>query len=223
MNNEIIKQSLVEAFEVIKDSWELRSDAIINCIVETEVYDGRLAIEMWTYVLKRNEHLLTNGNDIKHLLDDVLIRFFEKYDYAATMERYCKVMLEHVALHVVEKDDLIKMIFEKTTNAGWCGYKYGGYNEFSPAFIACILLQGNASVAKKLFKAMSSNKNFVSITMGQLLIKSVEYINCIKRNTLYMEKEYLLSQEVKESLFESLGYIADKESRAECTIAILSL
>ena len=65
MNNEIILQSLTEAFEIIKDSWDTKKEAIINCIVETEKckinvcqnpYEGYLE----KYVYKEEERIKIN-------------------------------------------------------------------------------------------------------------------------------------------------------------------
>lgn len=53
MNNEIILQSLKESFEILKDSWETRNEAIVNCIVETEAIDGDMAMDMWNYILEK--------------------------------------------------------------------------------------------------------------------------------------------------------------------------
>ena len=51
MDNGIILQSLTDAFEVLKDSWATKKEALIHCIVETEVYDGEIAMSMWQYIL----------------------------------------------------------------------------------------------------------------------------------------------------------------------------
>lgn len=51
MDNSFIIQSLADAFETIKDSWATKRNAIIDCIVETEKYDGDLAMDMWLYIL----------------------------------------------------------------------------------------------------------------------------------------------------------------------------
>ena len=53
MENNIVLQSLIESFEVIKDSWETKKGAIIDCIVETENYDGSLSMDMWLYILNK--------------------------------------------------------------------------------------------------------------------------------------------------------------------------
>ena len=50
MDKDTVIRNLCDAFETIKDSWETKKDAIINCIVETELYDGDLAMDMWLYI-----------------------------------------------------------------------------------------------------------------------------------------------------------------------------
>lgn len=228
MNNEIILQSLKEAFEIIKDSWESKKDAIINCIVETEIYDGSLSMDMWLYILK-NHLPIINEKDSISLVNDVFDRFLkrnEENDFSSGENR-CRAILNHVAPHLIKNDDLIYAIYGMTYNAGYEYYSEPAFDRlFNPntaVCIACILLLGNPHTVEVLIKSLSQNYYMNEISIGKLLIRANQYVEYICRNEEEFGKKYSISAEVKETLLGSLQYIEDKGQRAECTIAFLSL
>lgn len=219
MNNDIIIQSLTESFEVLKDSWSTKKEAITNCIVETEVYDGSLAMDMWLYVLKTNEQLLDSQEQTNGLVYDVLNRFYEKHERYSNTQYKCKAIIEHVATHIIHNENLLFEIFGNAYNAG---YDKNSWSDFIPILIACILLQGNARVVSLLMDYLSNNKRMKDLSVGQLLIKANEYIESIQKHKEDFTQSYEVTPQVKEALLSSLDTIKEPEIRAECTIAIIS-
>lgn len=215
MNNEIIKQSLVEAFEILKDSWEKKSEAVVNCIVETEIYDGDLAIDMWLYILQNNV------DDI-NCLYSVLSRFDKKYSRYSLKEYLCKTILEHIALHV-KNDAFISTLFGKVITAGACKLEDENSIYFLPALLASLLLVDNPPIAVSLLKSMSENSNLSDVEIVRLLTVSKYYVEAVLNNTSAFDKEYKVTDSVKEALFSCINLIQDKRARAECTVAILSM
>ena len=228
MNNDIILQSLTEAFEIIKDSWETKKEAIINCIVETERYDGSLAMDMWLYILQCHMPIVTQ-EDSNSFVDDVLDRFLRKHEETDTMsgEHECRAFLNHVAPHLIKKEELIISIFGNTYNAGYRCYPNLEWDEIltprAAVCVSCILLLGNAHIVDLLIKSLAQNELMFEISMGHILLRANKYIEYICRNENEFGKKYAVSTEVKEALLKSLQYIKDKEERAECTIAFLSM
>lgn len=225
MSNEVIIQNLTEAFEVLKDSWDYKKDAIINCIVETERYDGALSMDMWLYVLKSHMPIETQ-EDANTLVKDVLERFFKKneaHDFSSGENR-CRAFLNHVVPHLINNDELIRCIFKYTYNAA---YEYNPewdnlLNQNIAICIGCMILEGNKHTMEVLIESLSQNALLCEISMGWLLLKANKYIEYICRNEDEFGKKYTVSDEVKNALLRSLDYIKDKSERAECTIAFLS-
>ena len=220
MDNNIVLQSLMEAFEVLKDSWPSKADAITNCIVETETYDGVLAMDMWAYVLRKNEKLLSNVEDSEKLIHNVFNRFYTKYEKYSNKEYICRVILVHVAPHIIKCEPLIRMIFGKAVNAGHITEEW---IEFIPIVIAGMLLQEDERSIKLLMRSLAQNNSLKDISIGQLLIKANEYIETIKNHLGDMDKtSYKITPSVKNALLECISLLEDKVIRAECTIAVLS-
>lgn len=228
MNNEIMLQSLSDAFEILKDSWESKKEAIINCIVETERYDGSLAMDMWFYILQCHIPIITQ-EDANSFVDDVLERFLKKneeHDYSSGENR-CRAILNHVAPHLIKNEDLIKAIYGNTYNAGYKCYPDLQWDDIltinSAVCVACILLLGNPHIVEVLIKSLAQNEFMFEIPMGHILLRANKHIEYICRNEDEFGKKYAVSTEVKEALLNSLQYIKDKVERAECTIAFLSM
>lgn len=223
MNNDIIIQSLTESFEILKDSWSTKKEAIINCIVETELYDGSLAMDMWLYILKKNEKLLDSEEQTKCLVYDVIKRFYNKHERYCNTELVCKVLIEHIAPHIIHKEDLIYEIFGNAYNAGYVDDgAFAHFSNYIPMLIACIFLQENAKIVSLLMKYLSQNKNMKDVSIGKLLIDANGFIEVIQRYEEKFQRLYKVTPQVKDALLSSLDVIQDPEIKAECTIAILS-
>lgn len=223
MNNDLIIQSLTESFEVLKDSWSTKKEAITNCIVETELFDGSLAMDMWHYVLKKNEELLNCEEETKCLVYDVIERFYHKHERYCNTEYVCKVIIEHIAPHIINKEDLIYDIFGNAYNAGYVEVgAFAHFCNYIPMLIACILLQENAKIVSLLMNYLSQNMNMKEISIGKLLIEANGFIENIQKHEEKFQKLYKVTPQVKEALLSSLDYIKDPEIKAECTIAIIS-
>ena len=222
MNNDIVIQSLTESFEVLKDSWSTKKEAITNCIVETEVYDGSLAMDMWLYVLKKNEELLNSEEQTKSLVYDVIDRFYNKHERYCNIEYDCKVLIEHIAPHIIYNEDLIYEIFGNAHNAGYVEVGAFTFSNFIPMLIACIFLQENARIVSLLMNDLSQNKKMKDVSIGKLLIEANRFIENIQQHEEKFQKLYKVTPQVKEALLSSLDVIKDPEIKAECTIAILS-
>ena len=248
MDNNIVLQGLTESFEIIKDSWETKKEAIINCIVETEKYDGDLAMDMWLYILnKEGEHICKDGskfvffgnNDkMEECIGNVFKAFFYKYEEYESPSLMCKVLFEHIVPHIIKKDKLLEILFDGSDNMGYCTeifetlYSNRQYkNEFIPALIGCIFLLDNPIVSLKIIDYMINCSNLCSwsyhkdsaISVGKLIRISKEYIQSVYNNKEDFDKEYVITNRVKEALLSSLDKIEDAENRAEFTIEILSL
>ena len=181
MENDIILQSLTESFEVIKDSWETKKEAIINCIVETEIYDGDLAMDMWLYILNKEGQNVDEdgvryvgfGYKMEECIGNVFKAFFKKYEEYELPRLMCQVLFGHIVPHIIKKDKLLEILFEKSLNMGYCieitDYSHISSistklykNEFIPALIACIFLIDNPIAAQKIMNYMINWDNSIN-------------------------------------------------------------
>lgn len=206
MDNNIIKQTLLASFEALKDSWSTKKEALIKCIVYTEKYDGDMAMNMWLYLLQKNEKNIHNDEDFVY---NVLSSFCEEYD------NYTETIFSYVVPHLIKNSKLIELIFGQTKNSGT---KYNLL--FISDCIAGFILSDEPDIVYHIMTLLSNNKYLTDVTIGRILLQaSNEVTNRIKNG----EKDKKVSVATKEALLSSLDLIKDKKERAECSIAIISL
>lgn len=254
MDKDTVIRNLCDAFETIKDSWETKKEAIIDCIVETEIYDGDLAMDMWLYILnKEGEHISSYdgvkyfyfgfSNDVEYCIGNVFKAFFHKYEEYELPIYMCKVLFEHIVPHIIKKDRLLEILFEKSHNMSYCtdimgsGYPYSlehYKNEFIPALIACIFLIDNPLVSQKIMNNMINNTNYLDwesiesvdytyFSVGKLIRISKKYIQTVYKCKEDYNWNYKITKRVKDALLSCVDRIEYAKNRAECTIEIISL
>lgn len=258
MDKDTVIRNLCDAFETIKDSWETKKDAIINCIVETELYDGDLAMDMWLYILNKEGECV--GEDgVKYIyfglnykmeecIGDVFKAFFYKYEKNKSPFYMCKVLFDHIVPHIIMKDQLLEILFEKSHNMSYYTEitDYSDFppyvnkkqyeNDFIPALIACILLLDNPVASIKIMKYMINEENsynwdgvkeadlfYLIIPIGKIIRLTKDYIQSVYRNKDIFNQEYRITKRVKEAMLSCVDRIECAENRAECIIEILSL
>ena len=222
MNNDIIIQTMTESFEALKDSWDTKKESIIKCIVETEVYDGSLAMDMWAYVLGKNADTHNTKEANFMFVDDIILSFNKKYYAFPTPEDLCRNIMSHIAPHIVKNENLIKLIFGSMYNAGYTGKSYwleGRPLEPLPACMACMFYQDYPQFVPILLKSLSSNKHMEDIRVGELILKANYYLDEMCNRLGY---NYKVSDQVKENLYSCLDMIKDKNDRAEIALSLMA-
>ncbi len=214
---------MTEAFEIIKDSWATKKEAIINCIVETEKYDGSLSMDMWLYILRNNEGSLKNIEKSEGLIYDIFQCFCHKNEEYGSLDRFaCRAIMNHIVPHLIKNEKLIDAIWGRTINAGYL--VEDNRDEYIPMCLASILLIGNPRVISVLIDSLAHNDNLVDISIGKLFLKADYFIREeIQHNHEVFPKDYKVPLSIKNALMENIDKIENKKERAECTIAFLSL
>ena len=77
MNKGAKKELLIDTFDVLKDMWPAKREAIMKVFRSMRVIDLEKMLEMWEYLIKKNE-VITYQNDYEswNLLDGVVYNVF---------------------------------------------------------------------------------------------------------------------------------------------------
>ena len=217
MDDDFILQSLIKAFEVLKDSWSTKSEVITKCIVETEVYDGDVAMDMWLYILQKNRKELGEKDFAEKCVHNVLAKFevLNRKQYDEWSSEY-RVVLDHVAPYIIKSPELIKLIFGETAISG-------DYypDHLVPSLIAGILLENKPQIVSCVINALAHNKKLTDVTIGDLLRKAYKLIEDVYDDS-DINDLYVFSPEVKKAILSSIDLVEDQKEKADCIITLLS-
>ena len=205
MEKDFILQNLCDAFEVLKDSWDSKSDAICKCIAETAKYDMSTALDMWSYLLVSHKKYWRDNLGAE-IIQKVSDKFYYSYD------DHLRGAVCHICPVLINKQDLYNILFGKVIVKD----DFDQTN-FLVCVFAWILGEKNPNLVLDLLHLYNNNPH-KEFSIGSFLSKSVEAHDYFNRN--YGRN---IPVENKEVLMSFLENIKDKKERAECMVAILSL
>ena len=144
MNKDLIQQGLIESFNKLKDNWDVYFETISLCIAEMLKYDGEMAMDMWHYILKKNENSLSTEEGKRYLLLYVINKIDEmRHHKLHVFDDECHKV---VASSIIGKPELLKYIFEKLYFAGFMTNISG----ITPIWLAYIILLAPADTVKNV-------------------------------------------------------------------------
>ena len=223
MEKEIIRQELIDSFDRLKDSWDLNRHAITLCIAEMLKYDGGLSMDMWLYVLKKNEDLLSKRIEAINLIPLVIEKMTEVREHYEYLARMDDVYLNEIIPDMLDKPEILEIIFGKAYCAGTT------WHNIIPSCLAYILLVSNTDSVKQILNHLYNNKRLKGNSQNKRLRESISDFFSVTSNVLenlFADDDIpfkSLKQEIKESIVSSLDNIKDPLLKAEYTISLLPI
>ena len=203
MDDTITKQLIL--FENIKDKWYINKEAIIECIVITEEYDGDIAMNMWQYILQSNIEELHYKPDF---VNDILLIFSKTYNGAFPVD-----MIEHVVPHLIKNDSLMELIFKET--------KYCGKNHYISVCIAGIILSNDTILINRIINFIDYNHHIYKYSIAKLLLATCDNLHkIIRRSNIRKVK---IDEKTIDFLLSKADIITNIEEYAEYKIYLISL
>lgn len=208
----------------IRKSLEKKARKVVNM----ELSDPDKAFSKWHDLLRDYCSYLDHEVYIEALIEDVLSGIRDNhYDY---FDKYMdgQVMMERVIPYFLKYPDLLELIYGVAGRASCLGDS--GY---SPICLACFIVSGQAEVTYKIIEYLSINQNikdvkrlghifnYIDFSVGKFLICVYDYVNTLINGN--DEKEYVVTDKVKDVLFKSLDLFDDKFIKAECMIPIMAI
>lgn len=224
MDNNYVIQSLINSFETLKGNWQTKAASLINCIVNMERYNPQLSMDMWEALLADNYLLLGDDSVARCLVYDVMDGFYEKHHVSCNDQQECQNLYNHLFSHIANNTKLISYIFKDSYDCGSFNLYYIDQTRtnFIPICIASIIISRKIAAVKTLIKSIGQNTHLNRESIGTLFSKADKYVKSFVNDAFFANHNYIVADEVKEAMLNSVDSIADPESRAECTISILS-
>lgn len=196
MNKGAKKELLVDTFEVLKDMWPAKREAIVKIFRSMRIIDLDKMMEMWEYLIKKNE-LTTHQNDYEswNLLEGMVYDVF----LDGCLINYADAPF---SLAVYQNKTINKYLFSVNPRLA----------EYTSAIIANLMLEIPLTEIAKILNSIGSRKNQEN-GLGNILTWIIERFR-------YDEN---LDKKIKDFLLNYIGSMADKTERAVAYAAYLEI
>lgn len=196
MNKGAKKELLIDTFEVLKDMWPAKREAIVKVLRSMRVIDLEKMMEMWEYLIKKNE-VVTHQNDYESWnLLDVLV---------------CDVFLEGCVINYADIPFSIA-VYQNRTISKYLFSVNPKLEKYTSAIIANLMREIPLKDIEKILNNIGSRKNQEN-GLGNILAWIIERFR-------YDDN---LSKKIKDFLLNYIGSMADKTERAVAYAAYLEI
>ncbi len=196
MNKGAKKEILVDTFEVLKDMWPAKREAIVKIFRSMRIIDTNKMMEMWEYLIKKNE-LTTHQNDYEswNLLEGMVYDVF----LDGCLINYADAPF---SLAVYQNKTINKYLFSVNPRLA----------EYTSAIIANLMREIPLNEIGKILNSIGARKNQEN-GLGNILTWIIERFR-------YDEN---LDKNIKDFLLNYIGSMADKTERAVAYAAYLEI
>lgn len=196
MNKGANKELLVDTFEVLKDMWPAKREAIVKIFRSMSIIDLETMMEMWEYLITKNE-VITHQNS------------YESSDLLEGMIR--DIFTDRCLLNYADKAFSLA-VYQNTTISKYLFSVNPRLGEYTSAIIANLMLEIPLKEVEKILNNIGSRK-IQEDGLGNILTWIIERFR-------YNEN---LDKKIKDFLLNYIGTMADKTERAVAYAAYLEI
>lgn len=196
MNKGAKKELLIDTFDVLKDMWPAKKEAIYKVLRSMKVIDHDMMIEMWEQIIKKNDCLARQNDYNSYYIFDGLIH--EMFRMGCLVE-YAD---ETFAVAAYRNKTIRKYLFSVNPQMG----------EQTAAVISRLLPNLPVDESRKILDEVGGRK-VKENGMGEILSWVIEHLN----------REEDLNQEIKDFLFNYITSMSDRTERAVAYAAYLEI
>lgn len=196
MNKGAKKELLIDTFDVLKDLWPAKREATTKVLKSMLSIDLDKMMEMWEYLIKKNDGLARqNDYESYFLLDGIIHEMFLDGCWVG----YCE---EPFAMAAYQNQTIRKYLFSINPQLG----------ESTSALIARLIAKLSLSDSRRILNDVGARKVYET-GIGEILSWVIKHI----------AQEDQLTPEIKDFLFNYITSLADRTERAVAYAAYLEI
>ena len=196
MNKGAKKELLIDTFDVLKDMWPAKREAIVKIFRSMRAIDLDLMMEMWEYLIKKNEKLARqNDYESYYLLDGMI---FDIFTTGGLVEYADKPF----SLAAYQNETINKYLFSVNPQFG----------EYTAVVIANLLTQIPLNDVHKILNNVGDRKIYEH-GLGDILTWIIQHL----------KYDDGLNNKIKDFLFNYCTSLSDKTERAVAFAAYLEI
>ncbi|MBD5174455.1 MAG: hypothetical protein HDT06_01385 [Bacteroidales bacterium] len=196
MNKGAKKELLIDTFDVLKDMWPAKREAIVKIMRSMRIIDLEKMMEMWEYLIKKNE-VITHQNSYEsaELLEEMVSDIFTEGCIVSYADKA-------FSLAVYQNKTISKYLFSINPRLG----------KYTSAIVSNLMGEIPLNEVEKILNAIGSRKGKED-GLGNILTWIIERFR-------YNEN---LNNEIKDFLLNYIGSMSDKTERAVAYAAYLEI
>lgn len=221
-HNDLLKQALYESFDIIKDNWKDKSEAITKAIVKMEKYDRNLSSSMWLYEVKANMFWANNDEEYSQKLGyDVMFEFWSVHEKYINTLYQCHAMGQFVLPTIENNEELLNLLFGTLRNA--CNHSLWTIHPYGSVCLSCAIADNNIKLTNKIMRLVCSNNNMIEVSLGTFIATAFKYVEDMLNDDCNYKNFLNISDDMIDLLLDNLKLIKDSQQKAECKIALMTL
>lgn len=192
------REVLIESFNLLKNNWDSKMDAIRECITQMALIDSDEAVNMWLKVAQKSKRNKTLDKDSSEMFNWTLYFMLRKLDEFTEIR-------------------LAMSIFK---NREFCDYMYRLNTELGreeSKIIKWAIFQNDVESLLCVLKNAQKNKSKDGFTIGRVVFEAINDYNKIRY------EGRILANETKLALADFVKSIKSKVEKSEANVALMSI
>lgn len=189
---------LSESFDLLKNNWDTKKDAIRGCITQMALIDSDMAVDMWLKVAKISKRKKMLDEDSSEMFNWTLYLILKKLDI------YTEIRLA-------------TSIFK---NREFCDYMYklnAKLGDEESKIIKWAIFQNDVESILYILKNAQKNKSKNGYTIGRVVFEAIKEYNRIEC------EGHVLASDTKLALADFVKSIKSKVEKSEANVALMSI
>ena len=186
------ESTLLESFDILKDCWSQKKDAIKKAIVKMFEINEDSAIGMWVYILKNNSKLIKEES--YDMIGSIL------YGIENTNHHSDNKKAKKIAISISDNECICDFIYKQNCDLGLCEIEY----------ISWYIFLGMDDTLIKILNFIKSNKNLNDYKIGSCISYAISHLDYID------EFNGVISINTLNTLSDFIDKIEDKKEKARC-------
>lgn len=192
------REVLIESFNLLKNNWDSKMDAIRGCITQMALIDSDEAVNMWLKVAQKSKRNKTLDEDSSEMFNWTLYYMLKKLDESTEIK---------LAMSIFKNREFCDYMYRLNTKLG----------DEESRIIKWAISQNDVESLLYVLKNAQKNKSKNGYTIGRVVFEAINGYNRIRR------EGHVLANETKLALADFVKSIKSKVEKSEANVALMSI
>lgn len=192
------REVLIESFNLLKNNWDSKMDAIRGCITQMALIDSDEAVNMWLKVAQKSKRNKTLDEDSSDIFNWTLYHMLRELDKSTEIR---------LAISIFKNKEFCDYMYRLNTRLG----------DEESKIVKWAIFQNDVESLLYVLKNAQKNKSKNGYTIGKVVFEAINGYNKIRYEGRILENE------TKLALADFVKSIKSKVEKSEANVALMSI